>query len=184
MNASTAQRPANPREEFLAGLQAGMMGVCWMLAWLGVSGIAQRRGFWSAENLLASVFYGEGAIRPGFSSRTVSGAALYLTVYSLLGAGFAVAVRQRLTALGTVLLGILVAAGWYGLCFRMLGRTMMPLVWLLHTESSTVFGHVIFGVWMARYRAFLAPSGEAGGACAGPAVETAEEAATPDSGAG
>ena len=31
----------------------------------------------------------------------------------------------------------------------------MPLVWLLHAERSTAFGHVIFGALMARFPAYL-----------------------------
>src|SRR5262245_17299169 len=54
----------------LAGLQAGMVGVCWMLAWLGVSAVWQRRSFWTAANLMATAFYGERAIRAGFATRT------------------------------------------------------------------------------------------------------------------
>src|SRR5437867_476971 len=42
----------------LAGLQAGMLGVCWMLAWLGLSAKWQNRSFWTAENLMATAFYG------------------------------------------------------------------------------------------------------------------------------
>src|ERR1035437_9479512 len=152
---STAHRPADPLAVFLAGLQAGMIGICWMLAWLGLSAMGQRRSFWTAENLMASVFHGDAAIRPGFGFSTLSGIALYLLLYSLLGAGFALSVRNRLTSLGTVLLGLLFSLGWYWLWFRALGRTAMPLVWLLHPENSTVFGHVIFGVSIARFPAYL-----------------------------
>ena len=152
---STAHRPANPLAVSLAGLQAGMIGICWMLAWLGLSAIGQRRSFWTAENLMASVFHGDAAIRPGFGFSTLSGIALYLLLYSLLGAGLALSVRNRLTSLGTVLLGLLFSLGWYWLWFRALGRSAMPLVWLLHPENSTVFGHVIFGVSIARFPAYL-----------------------------
>src|SRR2546422_1022851 len=104
MNASTvhrpANRPANPLAVFLAGLQAGMMGICWMLAWLGLSSLGQRRSFWTAENLMATVFHGDNAIRRGFGTSTLSGLALYLLIYSLLGAVFAAAVRTRFTGLG------------------------------------------------------------------------------------
>ena len=31
----------------------------------------------------------------------------------------------------------------------------MPLVWLLHAENSTAFGHVIFGILIARFPAYL-----------------------------
>jgi hypothetical protein len=123
MNASTAHRPVNPLELFLAGLQAGMIGICWMLAWLGLSAMQQRRSFWTAENLMATLFHGGAAIRRGFGTSTLSGIALYLLIYSLLGAGFALAARSRFTGLGTVLLGVLFSMGWYWLWFRALGQT-------------------------------------------------------------
>jgi hypothetical protein len=176
---STAHRPANPLELFLAGLQAGMIGICWMLAWLGLSAMQQRRSFWTAENLMATVFHGGSAIRRGFGSSTLSGIALYLLIYSLLGAMFASAARTRFTGLGTVLLGVLFSLGWYWLWFRAIGQTVMPLVWLLHAENSTAFGHVIFGAWIARFPAYLpklpqpAPETPAAEAAEQPAGETA-----------
>ena len=115
-----------------------MIGICWMLVWLGLSAMGQRRSFWTAENLMATVFHGDAAIRRGFGFSTLSGIALYLLIYSLLGAGFAAVVRNRFTGLGTVLLGVLFSVGWYWLWFRALGQTVMPLVWLLHAENSTV----------------------------------------------
>jgi len=174
---------------FLAGLQAGMIGICWMLAWLGLSALGQRRSFWTAENLMDSVLQGDAALRPGFGFRTLSGMALYLLAYSLLGAAFALAARQRFTGLGAVLVGVLVSVGWYWLWFRALGATLMPLVWLLHPESSTVFGHVIFGVAISRFPAYLpAPDEEAAPQAApqvtqAPAPETTGDAAPPDPGA-
>ena len=81
---------------FLAGLQGGMLGVCWMLVWLGISAEWQRRSFWTAENLMASAFYGGSAIRSDFAGGTLSGMAVYLLLYSLLGAVFAVIVRDRM----------------------------------------------------------------------------------------
>jgi phosphoglycerol transferase MdoB-like AlkP superfamily enzyme len=117
--------------------------------------MGQRRSFWTAENLMASVFHGDAAIRRGFGFSTLSGIALYLLIYSLLGAAFALAVRNRFTSLGTVLIAVLFSMGWYWLWFRAIGQAVMPLVWLLHAENATVFGHVIFGVSVARYTAYL-----------------------------
>src|ERR1035438_253157 len=118
---STPHRPADALSLFLAGLQAVMIGIGWMLAWLGLSAMGQRRSFWTAENLMASVFHGDAAIRRGFGFSTLSGIALYLLIYSLLGAGFALSVRHRFTGLGTVLLGLLFLLGWYWLSLRALG---------------------------------------------------------------
>ena len=68
----------------------------WMLAWMGASSAWQQRSIWTAENLFATAFYGGSAIGPGFGRGTVSGLALYLLLYSLLGAAFAAVVRGRL----------------------------------------------------------------------------------------
>ena len=77
-----------PLSVALAGLQGGMLGVLWMLAWLGVSSKWDQRTFWMPENLFATAFYGGNAIGPGFGRFTWSGLALYLLLYSLLGAAF------------------------------------------------------------------------------------------------
>src|ERR1700739_980087 len=87
-----------------AGLQAGMLGACWMLLWLGVSDAWRRRSFWSAEDLMASAFYGAD-IRGGFSGRTLSGLALYLLIYSLLGALLAAIAGARVPRLRIFLVG-------------------------------------------------------------------------------
>src|SRR5437764_8322063 len=113
MYAATESRRAVRLVAASAGLQAGMLGVCWMLLWLGVSDVWQRRSFWTAENLMASAFYGEGAIRSGFAVRTLSGMALYLLVYSLLGALLATAVQDRMSRLRVFLLSLLFALSWY-----------------------------------------------------------------------
>ena len=168
MNASMEHRPANLLAVFLAGLQAGMAATFWMLAWLGVSAIWQRRSFWSAVNLMASVLAGNGAIRNGFAPTTLGGIALYLLIYSLLGAVFALMVRDRFTRFGKLLLGIFYAVGWYYLWFRELGQTLMPLVWLLHAERATVFGHVIFGALLPRFPSFLPVDRKAAAIASGP----------------
>ena len=176
MNASMERRQASALAEFLAGLQAGMIGVLWMLAWMGVSAMWLRRSFWSSENLMASIVAGNSAIRNGFAGSTWSGIALYLLIYSLLGAAFAVLVRDRFTSLGTLLLSIFFSVGWYYLWFRWLGQMMMPLVWLLHAERATVLGHVIFGVLLTRFPMFLEGSGEQ---TAWKTAEPAEAASVP-----
>ena len=139
----------------LAGLQAGMIAAWWMLAWLGVSAIFQRRSFWTAENLLASVFYGGSAVRYGSFRSTVAGLALYLLIYSILGCAFAAAARLRFSPIRLTLLGILVALVWYYVSFHLIWKTLSPLIPLLYAERPTILGHLLYGAIVARYPKYL-----------------------------
>ena len=151
MDATTETRPSGNTPGFLAGLQAGMVGVLWMLAWLGISATWQRRSFWTAENLFASAFYGDESIRSGFAFSTVAGLALYLILYSLVGAIFAAILRDRASQLRTLLLGIVVGVAWYYASFHGFWKSVSPLVPLLHSERPTVIGHLIYGTILGRY---------------------------------
>ncbi len=155
MEAATEVRQARALSACLAGVQAGIIGTCWMLLWLGITAKWQQRSFWTPENLIASVFYGGGSIRSGFAWSTVVGLALYLLIYSLVGALFALALNRRVTRRQAVLGGMLFAVAWYFVSFRLLWKSVMPLVALLHTERPTVIGHLLFGAIMGRFPVYL-----------------------------
>jgi hypothetical protein len=144
----------------LAGLQAGMVGVLWMLLWLGIDSSWERQGFWSEENLFASLFYGSDSIRGGFSAKTLPGVALYLLLYSLLGCVFALAARQRWRPMRTLLAGLIFALVWFYVSFHVLWKSALPLVYLLYAERPMMVGHLIYGAWLARYPAYLPGGGQ------------------------
>jgi hypothetical protein len=164
MDVATRNRKVRSWDAFLAGLQAGLVGVLWMLAWLGMSSVLERRGFWTAENLLASAFYGNAAMGTGFRSSTLSGLALYVLIYSSLGALFAAAVQDRLPRLRLTLAAAVCGLAWYYLTFQVLWKSLLPVAALLHSRSATVLGHVLYGVMVARFPAYLpraaTPAGE------------------------
>jgi hypothetical protein len=152
------QAPSPPSEglvAWLAGLQAGMIGILIMLFWLGISSVWQGRSFWRSENLMASAFYRAGSIRPGLSGRSLSGLALYLVVYSLLGALTALLLRNRLARVRTLLVCIAVAMLWYYLSFRWMWRTLAPPLAFLHAERPMILGHMIYGLWLGRYPEYM-----------------------------
>jgi len=155
MAAATERSFAKSLSAFLAGLQAGMVGVWWMLAWMGASAVWQRRSFWTPENLMASVFYGNAAIRRGYAASTVSGLALYVLLYSLLGAGFAMAVAGRLSRPRLALASIVFALCWYYVAFHLVAKAVSPLVALLDAERTTILGHAIYGALLARFPVYL-----------------------------
>ncbi len=155
MDVARVARAPHAFNASLAGLQAGMIAALWMLAWMGVSAAWQRTSFWTAENLLSSAFYGGAAIHTGFSYSTVSGLALYLLIYSLLGSLLGLVMRDHLPRVLLVLACIAAGIGWYYLSFHLIWKVFSPLVTLLHAEKTTALGHVIFGALLARYPRYL-----------------------------
>jgi len=149
------KEPAGAMESLLAGMQAGMVGVLLMLAWLGVSAAWQQRSFWTAENLMASAFYGTRSIHSGFAGRTLPGLALYLVLYSLLGALLGVLLRDRVPRTRTLLVAIFFSMVWYYASFHWMWERVMPLVALLHAERPTAIGHLIYGLWLGRFPEYL-----------------------------
>src|SRR5271165_4297515 len=96
MDAATESQNAKVRlATVLAGLEGGMVGVLWMLAWLGVSSVWQQRSFWTPENLMYTAFDRNSMLAPVFTWATCGGLALYVLIYSLLGAAFSWIVRDR-----------------------------------------------------------------------------------------
>lgn len=146
-----------------------------MLAWLGLSASWQRRSFWTAENLLASVFYGDSAIRSGFAFSTLSGLALYLLLYSVLGAAFAALLRDRASHLRTLLLCVAFGLGWYYVSFHWLWGRLSPLVALLHSVRPTLIGHLIYGTFLGRYPDYLRRPGRPPVESSAPAEPVAPE---------
>src|SRR5204862_3343042 len=86
---------------------------------------------------------------------TLSGLALYLLIYSALGAIFALALRDRLPRTRLLLASVLFALAYYYLSFRVIWRAVGPLITLLHVEQSTMLGHLVYGVVLARYPVYL-----------------------------
>lgn len=153
--APSQTRPADALSAGLAGLQAGMLGALCMLAWLGIDSSWGRRGFWKDENLFATFFYGDDAIRAGFGVRTMPGLALYLIVYSALGCIFALVLRNRVLPLRRLLAALIFALGWFYLSFHVLWKSAMPLVYLLYADRPMIVGHLIYGACLARFPGYL-----------------------------
>jgi hypothetical protein len=149
MASANATPPGAALPSVLAGLRAGVLGALAMLGWLGVSAVWQRRGFWTAANLMASFFFGEAAVRPGFSRMTMSGVALYVLLYGSLGVLFGTAARGRVRGLRLLLCGMVFGAAWYYASFGFAWKRLAPLVALLHAERPTLLGHVLYGALLA-----------------------------------
>ncbi|HYW43429.1 MAG TPA: hypothetical protein VE959_11275 [Bryobacteraceae bacterium] len=152
---ATVRPRSSPLSALLAGLQSGMLGVLAMLAWLGVSAKMQGRSFWTDANLMASTFYGDSAIHSGFAFRTLSGVALYVLLYSSLGALFALVVADRQPRVRVLLLSVLFAVGWYYVSYNLIWKSLAPLMVLLHSPQPAILGHLVYGTLMGQYPAHM-----------------------------
>jgi hypothetical protein len=139
----------------LAGLEAGMVGVLWMLAWLGVSSMWQQRTFWAPENLMAPAFDRNATLAPVFSWSTCAGLAVYVVIYSLLGMLFAVLLGNRVPRKRVMPVAVVFGLAWYYFSFRWTFKSALPLVALLHVEHPTLVGHLLFGTILGRYPVYF-----------------------------
>src|SRR5579871_5380158 len=101
----------------LAGLEAGTVGVLWMLAWLGLSSLWQQRSFWTPENLMSTAFDRNATLAPVFNWGTCAGLALYVLTYALLGMLFASIARDRIPRNRVMLFAVAAAVCWYYFSF-------------------------------------------------------------------
>ena len=156
MDAATESQTAKARlATLLAGLEGGTVGVLWMLTWLGVSSVWQQRSFWTPENLMATAFDRNSTLAPVFTWATCGGLALYLLIYSVLGATFSSVLRGRVPRRRVMLWAVVFALAWYYLSFRWIFKFALPLVALLHVEHSTVVGHLLYGTMLGRYPVYV-----------------------------
>jgi hypothetical protein len=156
MDAATQSETAKLRlATFLAGLEGGTVGVLWMLAWLGVSSVWQQRSFWAPENLMATAFDRNSNLAPVFTWATCAGLALYVLIYSALGAAFSSFLRDRVPNRRVMLLAVIFAIAWYYVSFRGVFKLVLPLVALLHVEHATLVGHLLYGTMLGRYPAYV-----------------------------
>ncbi len=154
-----AQHPSemfHPRlKAAVTGLEAGVLGGFAMLGALAGASIADQDAWWRFPNLLASTFYGARVLRSGPGWPTISGVALQIVIAGLAGAIFGALFGKAPGALRIVL-----GFGWGALLFyasEMFYRRIAPFVALYQAETSTLLGHVLYGLCLARMRPIARP---------------------------
>src|SRR3984957_5114393 len=139
----------------LAGLEAGIVAALILLGWLALASAWYRRSIWTTANIMATTFYGAGALTPRFSSRTLAGLALYLVLYGIIGALFGLAVPNRTAGLRMTLTGVLVGLGWYYLSYALVWRNLNPLITLYTHGGPMMAGHGLYGGFLGRFPHYL-----------------------------
>ncbi len=157
METANVSRAGQRLDAALAGLQAGTVGVLALLAFVGLASAFYRHSFWTPENLMATIFYGDAMLGRGFSWRTLAGLATYLIVYSLLGALFAALARSRGSRALVTAVAVLAAVAWYLLLYGALLKAVDPLIPLYTHDRPMLFGHLLYGLLLGRFAVYLPP---------------------------
>ncbi len=158
MNQSTGDNPPAAQSQgfppglcrVAAGLDAGFFGALSLLLWF-VAGSMLGGGLWfSRLNLAAAPFFGDLVFYSGPGWHTLSGAALLLLLYSLLGVLYAFLPASRegwlniLTALGYAGLVHLCADAW-------LWKNIHPFAPPYFAPLAIAPAHLLFGLSLWRY---------------------------------
>src|SRR5437870_2489727 len=129
----------------MAGVEAGVLGGLFMMAWLAMLSLLQGRSAWSVPNLLASTFYGEAALRRGFRWTTLSGVALQVIVSAAAGLLFGLAVGGMANRGRVMALGLAAGVAWYFLSLGVFWRYVNPMVPLYTRGGGMLLAHVGMG---------------------------------------
>jgi hypothetical protein len=149
MYAANASRSRLSLRHALAGLQAGVLGALFMLAWIMIGSVFDRRSIWVVPNLFASTFYGADAYRNEFLHSSWAGVAVFIAIYGALGILWGCMWRDesrpRLTLYGA-LFGIVV---YYAL-FHFVWRRANGLIVLYAPVRTIALAHVLWGMILAK----------------------------------
>ena len=151
----------------MAGVEAGVLGGLFVMAWLATLSLLQGRSIWSMPNLLASTFYGEAALRRGFRWSSLSGVALQVIVSAAVGLLFGLAVSGVANRGRVMMLGLAAGAAWYFLSVGIFWKYVNSMVPLYAGGGGMFLAHVGMGAFLGsfpRYLQALEPDLAPGGA--------------------
>jgi hypothetical protein len=135
----------------LAGVESGVIGGVFMLAWLALLSLLQGRSIWSIPNLLASTFYGEAALRRGFRWTSLSGVALHLIMTAMAGLMFGVAAGGIASRGRVMLLGFASGMAWYFLWLGFFWKLMNPMVPVYGSGGGMLLAHLGLGYFLGSF---------------------------------
>jgi hypothetical protein len=133
----------------LAGLQAGVVGVIWMLVCFVVAAFWNDGGIWSIPNLFSTFFYGENAWEGGFLRTTWAGLALIVVLYGFLGVVWGCLWSARRKLLLSVY-GSLTGLAVYYFFFSYVWVHADPLIPLYAPVRELQVAHILWGAALAR----------------------------------
>ena len=133
-------------DDVLLGLELGVIGGVFMLAWSALVCPLTGRSWWLVPNLFASHFYTTREVYDGPGVVTVVGIAMHIFTSGLVG------VVNGVVTPGGRLSGLGMAGLWYMFCFLFLWKRIAPLMLAQAVQPILWTGYFIFGSTLGWHR--------------------------------
>ncbi len=150
MNAPGAAESLKLRYWVLAGLETGIIGGVCVLLYSAFGSLAAGEAVWGTPARIAAAAFGRGILHDGAAAAAAGLSAVFFFA-GVAGMSFGALVRWQWAFRRVVLLGPLVALGWYCLVFELLAGGPGAI----GTRRSLMAAHVVFGLVLAMYPRFL-----------------------------
>ena len=122
-----------------------------MLIWLGIGSVWTRHSIWWIPNLVASAVYGSGSLRDAIGVYTAVGAAMILVLYGAVGVLFGEVLGRCEGSFRLFCFSLIVALTVYWSVLRWFWNMANPLGHLYAPDGQILFGHIVFGCFLAGY---------------------------------
>lgn len=132
----------------MAGLQAGVTGVFWMLGCFAVAAFWGGHSLWAVPNLFSTVFYGEDVAQDEFLRSSWAGLALIVFIYGVLGVVWGWWWKGERKPLLTIF-GALTGLVTYYLFFGLIWPYAVPVMALYAPVRQLQVAHILWGVALA-----------------------------------
>lgn len=134
----------------LAGVDTGVTGAMIFIAWLLFHSWLVHEFWWAKLNVMAAAFYRQDAFTSGPGVVTLTGAAVLLLIYALLGVVFSIYARRSgvianlFAAIGLVLV-------WQAFSDAFVWKRISVFALSFLPPSATLPGHLLFAISLARF---------------------------------
>lgn len=134
----------------LAGIDTGLAAAILFLVWLGYYSWLGGGYWWTRLNVAGAVFYGDMVFHMGLGRATLSGTALLLFLYALLGVVFARFARTRGYVLN-LLGGLAFALAWHVFANWAVWKRLHPFAHPYFAPLAVLPGHLLYGFALSRF---------------------------------
>lgn len=142
--------PPGPLPCLLAGLESGILGALFMIAWFAFDSLIERQYWWAMLNLWGASVYHNQVFSMGFGSATLAGASTHFFLHGAAGALWSLIAGRMSNYWLHLLYSFAAAAGCYLLLMHGFWPIVAPVVSRVTPTAPTLLAYFLFGAAISR----------------------------------